>query len=87
VLRLERFSVVGEHDLGFSSRDVVERHVRRVAAVAELDGVRGRGLDALEERVEHFLGSDTPALVLIVSRAVVGFVAAAGSALRGGTTT
>ena len=42
VLRLERLAVVGEYDPCLAARDVLERQVRRVAAVAELDDVLGQ---------------------------------------------
>src|SRR5262245_4246440 len=43
VLRLERLAVVLVDDPGLSAGDVLERQVRRVAAVAVLDDVLGRG--------------------------------------------
>src|SRR5262249_44748115 len=52
MLRIERFAAVREGDPGHAARDVLERDVRRVATVAELDHVlRGR-LDAVEQRVD-----------------------------------
>src|SRR4051812_26708840 len=53
VLRLERLLVVSERDPGLAAGDVLERQVRRVAAVAEGHHVLGLVLDTLEQRVDR----------------------------------
>jgi hypothetical protein len=56
VLRIERLVVVRVGDPGLPARDVLEREVGRVAAVAERhDEFRAR-LDAIEERVDRDTG-------------------------------
>ena len=53
VLGLERLAVVAERDPRLAARDVLEREVGRVAAVAERDDELGRRLDAVEQRVDR----------------------------------
>src|SRR6266545_4644278 len=50
VLGLERLAVVPECDPRLASRHVLERKVRRVAAVAERDDELRRGFDAVQQR-------------------------------------
>src|SRR5439155_16957361 len=52
VFGLERLSVVAERDPGLAVGDVLEREVRRVAAVAEGEEIRRVVLDAVEEGVD-----------------------------------
>ena len=53
VLGLERLAVVGEGDPRLAAGQVLERQVRRVAAVAEREHVLGVVLDRLEQRVDR----------------------------------
>src|SRR3954451_18739990 len=52
VLRVERLAVVAERDPGFAVDQILERDVRRVAAVTERDRVGRVVLDGLEQRVD-----------------------------------
>jgi hypothetical protein len=53
VLGVERFAVVAQRDPGFTAHDVLERQVRRIAAVAELDNVFRSGFDSVKQGVER----------------------------------
>ena len=53
VLRVERLVVVLVRDPRLAVADVLEREVRRVAAVAEREDVLGARVDAVEQRVER----------------------------------
>jgi hypothetical protein len=53
VLRLERLAVVAERDPGLAADEILERDVRRVAAVGEGERVLGAGLDPVEQGVER----------------------------------
>src|SRR5829696_8778341 len=53
VLGLERLAGVGVCDPGLTARDLIQRQVRGVAAVAERDDVLGDGLDLFEQGVHR----------------------------------
>src|SRR6266550_7884607 len=56
VLGLQRLAVVGEGNPGLAAGHVLEREIRRVAAVAEGHHVLGARLDAVEQDVERDAG-------------------------------
>ena len=52
VLRVERLALVLIGDPGLAAGEILERDVRRVAAITEREHIVCRGLHALEQRVE-----------------------------------